>query len=101
MARSTTVPEPLGFEPTSQRARETVRMIGEQSRWDHAVQPFWDGEVEECINGRTIADDAYFGLDVAAIVDRLVGERLSDGGWNCERRNGSLRSSSATHDQRA
>ena len=86
----------FGFEPTSQRARETVRLIGENSRWDHAGQPFWDGEVEECINGRTIADGAYFGVDVAAIVERLVGERLSDGGWNCERCNGSLRSSFAT-----
>ena len=28
-----------------------------------------------------------------AIVGRLVGERLADGGWNCERINGSLRSS--------
>ena len=86
----------FGFEPSSQRARETVRLIGEHSRWDHAGQPFWDGEVEECINGRTMADGAYFGVDVAAIVERLLGERLSDGGWNCERCNGSLRSSFAT-----
>ena len=32
-------------------------------------------------------------MDVSPIVERLVGERLEDGGWNCERPNGSTRSS--------
>ena len=54
---------------------------------------FWEGEVEECINGRTVADGAYFGVDVGPIVERLLGERQADGGWNCERANGSARSS--------
>src|SRR5690606_15195204 len=39
------------------------------------------------------ADGAYFGVDVSGIVDRLVTERLEDGGWNCERAEGSTRSS--------
>jgi hypothetical protein len=41
----------------------------------------------------TVANGAYFGVDVAPIVDRLVDERLGDGGWNCEAENGSTRSS--------
>ncbi len=86
----------LGLDPTSERARRAVELVGANARWDHAGQPYWEGEVEECINGRTVADGAYFGVDVSAIVDRLVGERLDDGGWNCERANGSLRSSFAT-----
>ncbi len=86
----------LGLDPTSARARETVRLVGENSRWDHAGQPYWAGEVEECINGRTVADGAYFGVDVAPIVSRLVEEAQPDGGWNCERCNGSSRSSFAT-----
>jgi hypothetical protein len=36
---------------------------------------------------------AYFGQDVRGIVDRLLGEQLSDGGWNCEAPHGSTRSS--------
>jgi hypothetical protein len=32
-------------------------------------------------------------VDVAPIVDRILGERLADGGWNCEAENGSVRSS--------
>ena len=39
---------------------------------------------------------AYFGVDMAPLVERLVGERLEDGGWNCLRADGSLRSSFAT-----
>ena len=39
------------------------------------------------------AAGAYFGQDVRGIVDRLLGEQLPDGGWNCEAANGSTRSS--------
>ena len=59
-------------------------------------EPYWEGEVEECINGRIVADGAYFGVDVSPLADRLAGERLDDGGWNCERANGSVRPSFAT-----
>ncbi len=83
----------FGIDPASERMRRSVDLIGDRSRWDHDGQPFWDGEVEECINGRTVADGAYFGVDVSALVRRLVGERQPDGGWNCERANGSARSS--------
>ena len=86
----------FGLDPTSERARRAVELIGANSRWDHDGEPYWDGETEECINGRVVADGAYFGVDVSPIVDRLTGERLDDGGWNCERANGSVRSSFAT-----
>ena len=86
----------FGLDPASERARRAVASIGANSRWEHDGQPFWEGEVEECINGRTAADGAYFGVDVSPIVERLVGERLADGGWNCERARGSVRSSFAT-----
>lgn len=82
-----------GLDPASDRARRAVRLIGEHSRWDHDGQPFWEGEVEECINGRTVAAGAYFGVDVSAIAHRLTGERQADGGWNCESERGSVRSS--------
>jgi hypothetical protein len=86
----------FGLDPSSDRAQRAVALIGASSRWEHAGQPYWEGEVEECINGRTVADGAYFGVDVSPIVGRLVAERLDDGGWNCERANGSVRSSFAT-----
>jgi hypothetical protein len=86
----------FGLDPASDSASLAVRLIGANSRWDEGGQPFWEGEVEECINGRAVADGAYFGVDVSPIVGRLVRERLDDGGWNCERANGSLRSSFAS-----
>lgn len=86
----------FGLDPGSERAKRMVGLIGANSRWDHDGEPYWEGEVEECINGRVVADGAYFGVDVTPIVERLVGERLADGGWNCERVNGSVRSSFAT-----
>jgi hypothetical protein len=83
----------LGLDPLSERAKLTVVLVGENSHWDEGNQLFWDGETEECINGRTVADGAYFGVDISPIVNRLLSERLEDGGWNCERVNGSVRSS--------
>ncbi len=86
----------FGIEPTAPPVRETVALVRENCRWEHAGQPFFAGEVEPCINGRTVAIGAYFGADVDGIVDRLLGEQLADGGWNCEAENGSVRSSFAT-----
>src|SRR5207244_1737183 len=86
----------FGLDPSSERAKRTVALVGKNSRWDEGNQLFWDGETEECINGRTVADGAYFGVEISPIVNRLLSERLEDGGWNCERANGSVRSSFAT-----
>jgi hypothetical protein len=55
-------------------------------RWDEALgkKPFFEGEVEPCINGGTLALGAYFGRPVEALARRLIGEQLDDGGWNCD-----------------
>ena len=83
----------LGLDPASPSARRAVTLVSENGRWEHAGQRYFDGEVEPCINGRTIETGAYFGVDVAPLVERILGERLDDGGWNCEAENGSVRSS--------
>ncbi len=83
----------LGLDPASQPARRAVALIAENARWEHEGERYFDGEVEPCINGRTIETGAYFGVDVAPIVQRILGERLADGGWNCEAEFGSVRSS--------
>jgi hypothetical protein len=86
----------LGVDPGDPRVRRAVALVRENSRWEHDGQPFFEGEVEPCINGRTVAIGAYVGEDVDGIVDRLLGEQLDDGGWNCEAENGSVRSSFAS-----
>jgi hypothetical protein len=83
----------FGIDPASDRVRHAVEQVREHCRWEHAGQPFFDGEVEPCINGRTVALGVYFGQNVEEIVARLLNEQLEDGGWNCEAENGSVRSS--------
>jgi hypothetical protein len=83
----------FGLDPGDARARRAVRLVGERCRWEHDGEPYFAGEVEPCINGRAVANGAYFGEDVGGIVDRLLGEQMRDGGWNCEQENGSIRGS--------
>ena len=86
----------FGVDPCSHRVRRAAALVRDHCRWEHAGQPFFRGEVEPCINGRTVSLGIYFDQDVEAVVVRLLGEQLEDGGWNCEAENGSIRSSFAT-----
>ena len=83
----------FGLDPGSAAARRALGLVRENIRWEHDGEPFFAGETEPCVNGRTVALGAYFGLDVAAVVERLLGEQMADGGWNCEQENGSTRGS--------
>jgi hypothetical protein len=71
--------------------RDLVHAPAEVVSAEHAGQRFFSGEVEPCINGRTVTLGTYFGQDVDGVVARLLGEQLEDGGWNCEVENGSVR----------
>jgi hypothetical protein len=87
----------MGLDASSPQARDAIGLVRHATwhnpwaEWDG--QPVFAGEVEPCINGRIVAVGAYFGLDVTAIVERLLGEQMADGGWNCEQENGSTRGS--------
>jgi hypothetical protein len=83
----------FGVDPHDERVRRAAAMVEKGCRWEHAGQPFFSGEVEPCINGRTVTLGLYFGRDMESVVARLLGEQLEDGGWNCEMENGSVRSS--------
>jgi hypothetical protein len=89
----------LGLDPASDQARRAVGLVRDQVTWQGCGpqecdgNPFFEGEVEPCINGQVGAVGAYFGQDVGGVVDRLLAEQLTDGGWNCEATNGSTRSS--------
>jgi hypothetical protein len=76
----------LGIDPDHPDVRAAIDRVRAHCRWEYDDLPFFDGEVEPCINGGTVAVGAYFGRDLKStdvIVRRLVGERLEDGGWNC------------------
>ncbi len=83
----------LGPLPTDPRVRHAIDLVREHVRWEYDDLRFFDGEVEPCINGSTVAIGAYFGQDVQGIVDLLLTEQMADGGWNCEQENGSTRGS--------
>ncbi|HVC19811.1 MAG TPA: hypothetical protein VNE16_07020 [Vicinamibacterales bacterium] len=89
----------LGLDPGCDQARRAVGLVRDNVTWQGCgppecdANPFFAGEVEPCINGQVAAAGAYFSQDVRAIVDRLLGDQLPDGGWNCEAENGSTRSS--------
>ena len=89
----------LGLDPASDQARRAVALVRDRVTWQGCGpeecdgQAFFAGEVEPCINGQVGAVGAYFGQEVRGIIDRLLAEQLSDGGWNCEAANGSTRSS--------
>jgi hypothetical protein len=83
----------LGPEPESPAARTTIPLVAANCRWEHDGQAFFDGEVEPCINGRTLSIGAYFGAGVDGLVSGLLDDQLDDGGWNCESENGATASS--------
>lgn len=86
----------FGLDPRSSEAGDAVARVRDNSRWEEGDQPFFEGEVEPCINGMAVALGAYFGENVDAVVARLLGGQLADGGWNCEAERGSTRSSFGT-----
>lgn len=87
----------MGLDPASQQARHAVNLVRDHVIWQgwggDKGNPFFVGEFEPCINGQVGAVGAYFGQDVKGIINRLLTEKLTDGGWNCEAENGSTRSS--------
>jgi hypothetical protein len=85
----------LGVDPQDERTRRAIALVKDNVTWGPGFgdSPFFEGEVEPCINGRVVALGAYFGERSDRLVDRLLGEQLEDGGWNCEAERGSVRSS--------
>lgn len=83
----------LGVDPADPAVADAISRVADNVHWEYADEPYFEGEVEACINGRTVRAGEYFLRDMSPLVDRLLGEQLEDGGWNCEALNGSVRSS--------
>lgn len=75
-----------GADPADPVVESAVARLALGFRWDEefGAKPFFEGEVEPCINGGTLALGAYFGRPAELLLRRLLSEQLDDGGWNCE-----------------
>lgn len=74
----------FGLNPASEQARRAVSRVRDNLSHPYWGRRYFEGEVEACINGRVLAVGAYFGEAMDGLVERLLGEQLGDGGWNCD-----------------
>lgn len=83
----------LGVDPTDAAVQRAIDDVARVTRWEYDDEPFFEGEVEPCINAALVTNAVYFDRVDPRIVERLLGERMADGGWNCDQERGSVRSS--------
>ncbi len=74
----------LGLDTASKQARKMIDRDKRLVFKYHDNRRFFDGETEPCINGRILAVGAYFNKLNDSLANRLLGQQLEDGGWNCE-----------------
>jgi len=93
----------FGLDPASEQTHRAIARVREHVTWRDpefespwANNRFFEGEVEPCINGNVVSTGSYFGVDMTPLVERLLGEQLPDGGWNCEVERGATVSSFGT-----
>lgn len=71
----------------------TAERLRRNCRWEYENLPFWDGEVDCCINAFTVSNGLWLGVEVSKNAEWFLDHQLEDGGWNCEWEEGSTRSS--------
>ena len=80
-----------GLDPTVLTG--TAEKLAANSRWDYNDGPYWEGEVDCCINAFTLANGAWLSADVSELAKWFPEHQQPDGGWNCDWVEGSVRSS--------
>jgi hypothetical protein len=75
-----------GIDRLDPAVESAVSRLQSGFRWhaDFGAKPFFEGEVEPCINGGALALGAFFGHPTESLARRLISEQLEDGGWNCD-----------------
>lgn len=73
----------FGVDPADPAVAQAIARVRDNVRWEHDDEPYFDGETEACINGVALANAAYFGVGGERIVETLLADERSDGGWNC------------------
>lgn len=75
-----------GVDRAERAVASAVGRLASGFRWaeEFGAKPFFEGEVEPCINGGVLALGAYFGRPSESLARRLLSAQLKDGGWNCD-----------------
>jgi hypothetical protein len=76
---------------------DTAEKLAANSRWEYDDLPYWDGEVDVCINAFTLGNGAWLGVDMSTLAQWFVDHRQDEGGWNCEAEEGSGSTRSSAH----
>lgn len=78
----------LGIDPQDPRVLHAIRKVRENVVWEgdprYEGNPFFEGEIEACINGSTATPAIYFNQDVSVLMRKLFATQQQDGGWNCD-----------------
>ena len=82
-----------GMDAAPLIANDTAGKLERNARWEYDGLPYWDGEVDCCINAMTLANGLWLGRDMEANAAWFVEHQMRDGGWNCEWVEGSTRGS--------
>jgi hypothetical protein len=82
-------PNDPAVEKATSRLESTLRWDCTPGNWDlrpvrDTGNPFFQGEVEPCINGGVLALGGHFGHPNEKLARQLLSEQLPDGGWNCD-----------------
>jgi hypothetical protein len=89
----------LGISPENKEIKESLRLIFDQSKGnDGGIYPIGTLKKSDvCINGMLMNYASYFGvpeLELKSIVDFILSQLMSDGGFNCQsNRKGAVHSS--------
>lgn len=74
----------MGADPAAPAVRRAIERVKPLTFVWHDNRLFFEGETEPCLNGRILGLGAYFDKPNERLLEQLLGEQLSDGGWNCD-----------------
>lgn len=69
-----------GLDAGVLRERRTAELLAENCRWEYEGRPYWDGEVDCCINAWTVANGVWLDVCVDELANWFVRHQLPDGG---------------------
>lgn len=87
----------LGLPAANAQAQTACALLLDRGlQRDGGINYGWGGRGETCITGMVLSILAHFGHDderLDTLVDHLLAQQMSDGGWNCQRPYGATHAS--------